>query len=141
MQQCCIKKFKKKMKLVRNTNAKTEILGLITKSEVAYSQNEIMQLLNGLCDKVTVYRVLERLVEAGQVHKIVNVDGVLKYASCQACEVEHKHDHIHFSCINCKSVTCLDKIEPSFEMPKNYEVHSVNFTVSGLCPQCLENVN
>lgn len=125
------------MKIERSTVAKTEILGLITKSEIAYSQNEIMKLLNGLCDKVTVYRVLERLVEAGQIHKIINVDGVLKYASCHTCETEHRHNHIHFSCEKCKSVTCLDKIEPSFEMPKNYKVHNVNFTVSGFCPQCL----
>ena len=134
MQQSCINfEF---MKIVRNTIPKLKILDLITKSKVALSQTEIMGLLNGLCDKVTVYRVLERLLAANAIHKIVNIDGVLKFASCHTCSVVHSHNHIHFSCENCKSVTCLDNVEPLFEIPNDYVVTNVNFTVIGLCPMC-----
>jgi len=108
------------MKSARNTTAKTEIQELIITSNVALSHSEIQKSLNGLCDRVTIYRVLERLLEEGFIHKIVNVDGVVKYAGC------HK----------CKSVTCLDDVEPSFKLPKNYKVSEMNFTLSGLCPQC-----
>jgi len=126
------------MKQVRNTTAKTEILDLISKSEVALSHAEIHSELNELCDRVTVYRVLDRLVNENVIHKVVNVDGVVKYAGCNTCSTHynHNHNHIHFSCEKCKSVTCLENVEPAFKLPKKYKVSAVNFTVSGLCPQC-----
>jgi len=125
------------MKAERNTIAKIQIQDLLTKSSEALSPNEILKLLNGVCDKVTIYRVLDRLLESGQIHKIVNFDGALKYARCHSCSIVHKHNHIHFSCERCKSVTCLEDVEPTFKLPKNYKVSQVNFMVSGLCPLCL----
>ncbi|WP_199120089.1 Fur family transcriptional regulator [Pedobacter sp. ASV28] len=125
------------MKITRNTIAKTEIRNLINSSKVALSHAEIQQALNNICDRVTIYRVLDRLVEEGLVHKIVNVDGVIKYAECHECAGEHHHhNHIHFSCQKCKSVTCLEDVEPFFNLPKQYKVMEMNFTLSGLCPQC-----
>jgi Fur family ferric uptake transcriptional regulator len=147
MQQCCKSnhylcnrnnvalKFLK-MKAARSTTAKTEIQELIVTSNVALSHSEIQKSLAGLCDRVTIYRVLERLLEEGVIHKIVNVDGIVKYAVCRSCSKKHSHNHIHFSCQKCKAVTCLDDVEPSFQLPKNYKVWEMNFTLSGLCPQC-----
>lgn len=129
-------KIEKKMKTVRNTTAKTVIQELIANSPVALSHTEIQTVINGLCDRVTIYRVLERLTVEGRIHKVVDVDGVVKYASCHSCSEKHNHNHIHFSCQKCKAVTCLDDVEPSFKLPKNYKVSEMNFTLSGLCPQC-----
>lgn len=124
------------MKATRNTAAKSKILELIISSSVALSHTEIQKSLEGLCDRVTIYRVLERLLDDGLIHKIINVDGVVKYAGCHSCNENHSHNHIHFSCLKCKSVTCLDDIKPTFNLPKNYKVNEMNFTLSGLCPQC-----
>jgi Fur family ferric uptake transcriptional regulator len=125
------------MKSARTTTAKTKIQGLIISSSVALSHSEIQKSLKGLCDRVTIYRVLKRLMEEGVIHKMVNVDGVVKYAVCHSCSKKHNHNHIHFNCQKCKAVTCLDDVEPSFKLPKNYKVSEMNFTLSGLCPQCL----
>ncbi len=124
------------MKTARNTIAKTKIQELIILSPIALSHSEIHKYLEGLCDRVTIYRVLDRLLEEGVIHKIVDVDGVIKYAGCHSCSTEHSHNHIHFSCQKCMSVTCLENVEPSFKLPKNYKVSEMNFTLSGLCPQC-----
>lgn len=124
------------MKQGRNTTAKTEILKLINQSDVALSHAEIQLSLEGLCDRVTIYRVLDRLTEEGRIHRIVNIDGGVKYASCTGCSAVHQHSHIHFSCQKCKSVTCMEGIEPAFSLPAAYQISEVNFTVSGLCPQC-----
>ncbi len=125
-----------KMKQVRNTVAKTAILNLLHKSDLALSHAEIQLALDGLCDRVTIYRVLDRLMEEDLVHKVVNVDGGVRYASCHNCEVVHNHNHLHFSCQKCKSVTCIEDVQPLFKLPKGYKISEVNFTVSGLCPQC-----
>lgn len=125
------------MKLSRNTNAKKEIQQLISSSKTALSHSEIQKSLDGLCDRVTIYRVLERLLEDGNIHKTVTTDGVVKYAACHSCEIKHSHNHIHFSCLKCNLVTCLDNVEPSFKLPDNYQVIEMNFTLSGLCPKCI----
>ncbi len=124
------------MKSIRNTSAKIEIQELIANSPIALSHSEIQSSIDGLCDRVTIYRVLERLTDEGLVHKIVNIDGVIKYASCHGCTEKHSHNHIHFSCQKCKSVTCLEDVKPIFNLPQTYKVSEMNFTISGLCPEC-----
>ncbi len=73
------------MKSPRTTTAKTEIQELIVSSSVALSHTEIQKSLEGLCDRETIFSVLERLMEEGVIHKIINVDGVVKYAGCHFC--------------------------------------------------------
>jgi Fur family ferric uptake transcriptional regulator len=124
------------MKTTRNTTAKKVIFDLITHSNVALSHIEIQNLSNGICDRVTIYRVLERLIKDDLIHKIVNLDGTTKYASCNHVHENHSHNHIHFSCENCKRVTCLDTVVPTFSLPQNYTIKEVNFTLNGLCPNC-----
>ena len=136
MQHCCVY-CDIKMKSVRNTTAKNEIKQLLANSAVALSRAEIQSATKGLCDRVTIYRVLDRLTEEGLIHKVLNIDGVMKYAACaKTCAAEHKHNHLHFSCQKCKSVTCLVDVEPSFKLPAAYKIAEMNFTLSGLCPQC-----
>ena len=125
------------MKTTRNTPAKSVILDLIIQSKVALSHAEIQILTNGICDRVTIYRVLERLVNEDLIHKAVNLDGTVKYASCSHSPEHHSHNHVHFCCEKCKLVTCLDNVEPIFTLPKNYKVKEVNFTLTGLCPNCI----
>lgn len=125
------------MKISRNTTAKKQIQELLILSSEALSHSDIQVSLEGLCDRVTIYRVLERLLEEGLIHKIVNLDGVVKYAACHTCKEKHNHNHMHFSCQNCKSLTCLDDVEPIYKLPKNYKAIETNFTISGLCPKCI----
>lgn len=126
------------MKQTRNTIAKTSILNLLQKSEVALSHSEIEEALEVTVNRVTIYRILDRLIDEGVLHKIVNTDGAMKFALCHTCTVQHhhSHNHIHFSCVDCKEVTCLEGIVPEFKLPKKYEVMDVNFMVSGRCPSC-----
>ena len=130
------------MKTTRKTAAKTAILNLISTSKVALSHIEIQNLINGLCDRVTIYRILERLINEDLIHKIATPDGTVKYASCNhkhhshENESKHNHNHIHFNCTKCLAVTCLDSVVPNFTIPETYFVQEFNFTLTGLCPNC-----
>lgn len=127
-----------KMKTTRNTAARSAILELINDSSVALSQPAIQNKLNGLCDRVTIYRVLDRLLDDGLIHKIVNVNGVVNYAACSSCNHNHEHDHehIHFSCRICSELTCLDQVIPSFSLPEGFQAEETFFTISGICKNC-----
>lgn len=125
------------MKQRRNTVAKSEVLSLLQHADVALSHSEIQKKLDGLCDRVTTYRILDRLLEEDTIHKISDVDGTVKYAICHECSPsKHHHNHIHFSCEKCHATTCLDAVEPVFHLPYGYQINEVNFTVSGICPNC-----
>ena len=126
------------MKQTRNTVARTAILNIIQTSKIALSQLAIQHTLNGLCDRVTIYRVLDRLVEEGLIHKIVNVNGVVNYAACANCSHnhQHQHQHIHFSCRVCNELTCLNQVIPSFDLPTGFSKEETFFTVSGICNHC-----
>ncbi len=126
-----------KLKMSRNTQAKRQILEFIQHSQNAVSHADIQSSLNDLCDRVTIYRVLDRLVQEKMIHKIVNVDGVINYATCHTCSNIHHHNHVHFSCENCKSITCLEDNEITFSLPPKYIFKESFFTVSGICPNCI----
>lgn len=122
----------------RNTKAKQAILDEINQSPYALSQPELFDRLKGLCDRVTIYRVLDRLVLEHKIHRIVNVDGTLNYAPCFSCETahSHSHDHLHFSCTNCKKLECLTEQHIHIILAKGYQVNELFLTISGLCPSC-----
>jgi Fur family ferric uptake transcriptional regulator len=121
---------------MRQTKAKIAIEHLIIQSEMALSHADIYTQLGDVCDRVTIYRILDRLVQENILHKIMTADGIVKYARCKSCVAKHDHNHIHFSCQRCNETTCLETV-PAFNLPLNYQIMEVNFLVSGVCPQCL----
>lgn len=127
------------MKTTRNTTAKTAVTEILSKSKTALSHTEIHKLTADLCDRVTIYRILDRLVNDDIVHKIVDLDGTVKYAKCHHAHPVTIHNHAHFSCENCHEITCLESVKPSYIIPHNYKVNDINFTLSGLCPNCLNS--
>ncbi len=126
------------MKIPRNTKAKQAVLNEIVQSSYALSQPVLYERLNGICDRVTVYRILERLVSEHKIHKIVNFDGTINYAQCHSCEshILDSHNHLHFSCIKCKRIECIEEQNIQINLPKSYHIKDLFLTLSGLCPGC-----
>jgi Fur family ferric uptake transcriptional regulator len=123
----------------RNTQAKKTILEIVNQSSTALTHLEIQKQTNELCDRVTVYRVLNRLVDEGLVHKIIDLNGVVNFASCKSsCNHKHTHNHVHFSCNSCSEITCVENVVPTFELPEGYQIEQVNITVSGICKKCTD---
>lgn len=120
----------------RRTQSKKAISDLFEQSSVALSHADIESELDGLCNRVTIYRVLDRLVDEGVIHKLMDVDGVAKYMACIDCLDDHSHHHLHFSCQSCGQVSCLHHVVPSFKLPSGYVAVEANFTVSGTCANC-----
>jgi len=124
----------------KKTKITSSIYNLIVESKKALSHQEIKSMLTTNCNRVTIYRALDRLVENKEVHKIIDSEGLTRYAnSINECgENKHHHGHIHFSCDICKEVICLEETNPIFELPKGYTTNHLNFTVQGVCKKCNE---
>jgi Fur family transcriptional regulator, ferric uptake regulator len=126
------------MSITRNTKAKQAVLEELEKSPYALSQPDIFDRLKGTCNRVTVYRILDRLVGENRIHKVVNVDGIINYALCNDCDSNeiHSHDHLHFSCTQCKHIECLEEQQIIIDLPKDYQIKEIFLTISGVCPRC-----
>ncbi len=123
---------------LRNTPMRVSILQQLVASGHALSKAEILSGINASWDRITVYRTLKTFEDRGIIHKIIEEGGESRFALCHNCnDHEHHDDHVHFKCLKCDEVICIDDAEPpKIELPKGYKVDSVNLMVQGRCEKC-----
>lgn len=124
----------------RNTESKAEILAALKSAKSALSHEMIQTEVSGAMDRATIYRVLNRFCDDGQVHRIVGDDGKQYFALCLNCMEKgsgHSHNHFHFRCLNCGKVECLEN-EIIVPLPEGYISESFNGFISGRCSSCSE---
>jgi len=127
----------KKIKRERSSATKTHILSILEEKKQALAHKDIQLLLDNSVDRVTIYRALDRLVDEGKIHKVTGMEGIVQYAICHNCnKEEHHHNHIHFHCVQCETISCIEKVEPKFKLPDGYTVENVQCMVSGICTNC-----
>lgn len=122
-----------------STSHRKAILEKFLIGNVALSHTDVEQALTEEIDRVTIYRSLNTFVEKGVLHKIIDHDGITKYALCRddCHENNHQHNHIHFKCVQCEEIVCLENVTiPNVKLPSNYIIHEANLLVSGICDQC-----
>jgi Fe2+ or Zn2+ uptake regulation protein len=126
----------------RNTKTKQLVFNVLEEASSALCHDDIEQKLTEKIDRVTIYRILNGFCEEGKLHKIVADNGKTYFALCNHCsEYEHNDNHLHFKCLDCGKVTCINTPVKAPKLPAGYAVSSLSLTVSGLCPECLETLN
>ena len=119
----------------RATPARIRVLQLLRSTPGALSHNQIEQALGeSAVDRVTLYRVLDWLVESGLAHKNADANRVFRFSV--AAESEHAA-HVHFRCDSCGKVFCLDQAPPSPPaMPDGFSLLRADFDLHGCCANC-----
>jgi Fur family ferric uptake transcriptional regulator len=121
----------------RKTNQTLLVSDILKKSKYALNQKEIFKKLCGSIDRVTVYRILKRLIEDGLVHRIIADDGQ-NYFACRNTKLKQEKcidHHIHFKCIKCRKIECIyTKI--SYLLPNDYIAVDSNNFILGYCGNC-----
>lgn len=95
---------------LRVTQATLLVLGLMQQSHAALSHEELEQLsttldANNKPDRVTLYRILERLCQAGLLRKVRHSDRSWRFALAQDQETGS------FECTECHELTPLEQDE------------------------------
>ncbi|WNJ20822.1 Fur family transcriptional regulator [Pontibacter sp. G13] len=124
---------------LRFTPSRADMLQVLMQHSNAMSQREIESAMKGPCDRVTIYRNLSSFLDKGIIHKVLDNEGVMKYAICspQCSDGSHHHDHVHFKCLQCGDTTCVDEVKiPAVALPEGYQLQEVNMLLQGLCPKC-----
>jgi Fur family ferric uptake transcriptional regulator len=104
---------------VRVTAARTNVLSTLLTTRAALSHQDIQDTFTEM-DRVTLYRALDCLTEAGLAHKIAVDDRIFRYSAGtehhehadgsthQHRKQQTQHQHGHFKCTRCAKVFCLD---------------------------------
>lgn len=118
----------------RITRARCAVLARLFASARPLSHHELEQQLADVCDRVTLYRVLNWLVDQGMAHRVSAEDRVWRFS----VENHADHRHAHFHCHGCGMVFCMDARARPPAMPQGFRLQDVEMTLRGLCPECVE---
>lgn len=125
---------------IRPTRIRREILKLFFKVDYAISHADIVNDLSNQFDRVTIYRALKLFADHGLIHKVMDDSGTAKFA-CPFSENnqldEICSEHLHFKCVNCGHIYCLNEIDRNdLDLPQEYKFLSLNLTAKGICKAC-----
>lgn len=128
---------------VRVTDARVKVLAALLGAQRAITHQDVQDTFADM-DRVTLYRALDCLTDAGLAHKIAGDDRVFRYsAGTDHGSVPH-HQHGHFKCTRCSKMFCLDSIGDAGmlhealqeSLGKGFQSHDIEFTIKGWCADC-----
>lgn len=122
----------------RVTPARLRVLALLRGATRALSHRDVELALSTdtPVDRVTLYRVLDWLVEQGLAHKIADEQRVFRFSASDKADLPHEA-HAHFVCDDCGKVFCLDEILPETPpLPDGFATTQVEYAVHGHCAAC-----
>lgn len=105
----------------------------------ALSYHDIETAIKEHLDKVTIYRTLKTFEEKGIIHQVLDTSNQVKHALCSTLCSDHKHHdaHIHFKCMVCEQILCIDNTEiPPITLPKKFKQVQSYMLVEGVCDKC-----
>jgi Fur family ferric uptake transcriptional regulator len=124
------------------TSPRVKLLEIFLANDTALTYAELLRLADEAIDRVSIYRTLKIFEDAGIIHRIVGATISPSYALSHLGEPEKESNHpqhLHFSCIKCNCVYCLDdQLVPPVSLPDIYKVHSLSMIVIGICRICNE---
>jgi Fur family transcriptional regulator, ferric uptake regulator len=144
-------------KAIRITAARVKVLAALLGARCACSHQDMQESLAAM-DRVTLYRALDCLTEAGLAHKIAGDDRVFRYSAgaehgermagaAQTPQAEsQQHQHGHFKCTRCAKVFCLEnaadaRLQATLQQLQSsldggFECHEIELTIKGWCADC-----
>lgn len=123
---------------LRHTKARSLVLEMLNSVDRPLSHQEIAAEPEiGRLDRVTLYRTLTTLQQAGLLHRVQGVDGVWRFRGHRTRSGKCGGDHIHFLCVDCGRMSCLpEQSLPWVKEPDGAEVFGKQLVVYGRCAEC-----
>lgn len=126
----------------RLTHPRLRVLAELLGASEALSHLELQRRLGEKSegepiDRVTLYRVLDWLVDVDLAHKVSGPDRLFRFSVRQAGHPLHGH----FRCAQCQRMFCLEEVPALARvvksmLPDGFSSDKVELTVSGSCSQC-----
>jgi Fur family ferric uptake transcriptional regulator len=123
---------------LRCTPARDAVLRFLSQKGRPLAHSEIAKA-RGLAtlDRVTLYRTLTALQDAGLVHRVQDQDGAWRFCAHARQGKGCPGGHAHFHCTQCGQMRCLtDQALPWISVSDGAQVTGKQLVVYGLCPAC-----
>lgn len=121
----------------RVTPMRRRVLELLRSSPEMLTHQEIAGHLGAdvPVDRVTLYRVLDWLVEHELAHRTIDEARVFRYAAAGGASGHGEHPH--FRCDTCGGVFCLDTMPLAVpHLPRGFRSSHVEVSIHGECSRC-----
>lgn len=125
---------------LRTTAARMAVLRYLETADLPVSHSELVRLLSeDDFDRVTIYRNLKDLAEAGLVARTDLGDHTWRF-ELQGQRESHLSAHPHFTCTVCRTVSCLPQSSVDLKlgrrMPWKSPPKGLQVSLQGLCSRC-----
>ncbi len=138
---------------LRVTGVRLAILRTLRASPVAMEATEVAGALHEAgsdADRVTVYRTLNSLVDAGLAHRIDPGDRIFRFSLTdhgRCSGDQHEHEHPHMVCDSCGAVECIMDAEVVIQpragaappARQKFKVSQQDIMLHGTCDRCASN--
>ncbi|WP_169727881.1 Fur family transcriptional regulator [Desulfovibrio inopinatus] len=120
------------------TSKRLYVLELLLRATKALSAPQLLEHIvhDNAMNKVTLYRILDKLVEKGVVRRTTSADRMHRY-----CAGFHGEFHCHFHCVRCDKTYCLPPPPDNRPtMPPEMcvgRIDTVDILYEGVCSACI----
>jgi Fur family ferric uptake transcriptional regulator len=122
---------------LRRTQARASILNVLLAAKKPLNQAQIAKkIAKQRPNKVTIYRTLKSLIDAGLVHQAFLRERTRHFELAHNCS--EKQCHPHFFCTNCGDTSCLIDIKVPMVSAEHrgFLINRQQVHLEGLCPNC-----
>ena len=144
---------------LKSTASRLAVVTVLTKNNFPLTHQGLLKQLADDFDRVTLYRVLDWLLQHHVIHRIAGEDRAWRFqlnaSSAQTTSTNdtkryssgtvpsskkmlNQHSHAHFECSECGKIFCLDDFQPklSSSIPAQFTVDSIELNIKGKCAEC-----
>lgn len=128
---------------LRRTETRQVVLNLLHTAEHPLTHQEIAAHpeADGL-DRVTLYRTLAALQQAGLVHRVQGLDGSWRFCFHSQDQPGCPGNHPHFLCLRCGGMCCLHgQSLPQVSVQQGVRVMGKQLVAYGHCLACADNAD
>lgn len=138
---------------LKSTVSRLEVTAVLAQNNDPLTHQDLLKLLPDSFDRVTLYRVLDWLLQNKVIHRIAGEDRAWRFqlnasvgnniqysksATLSKNKTLNQHSHAHFQCGNCGKVFCLNDVHPKLtnDIPADFVVDSIELNIKGKCANC-----
>ncbi len=138
---------------LKSTSSRLVVVSVLAQNSSPLTHQDLLKKLPENFDRVTLYRVLDWLLQQQLIHRVAGDDRAWRFQINNVTnnrfkqpllpnkspkQILNQHSHAHFQCSACGKIFCLDDIQPKLNhnIPEHFTVDSIELNIKGICPNC-----
>ena len=148
---------------LKSTASRLAVVAVLANNNFQLTHQDLLKQLADNFDRVTLYRVLDWLLQHHIIHRIAGEDRAWRFQlnanrpapiessnkkllstatvssrNISAKKMLNQHSHAHFQCSQCGKIFCLDDVHPklSSSIPAHFTVDTIELNIKGKCADC-----